>query len=291
MNFTATIRDPSLPPPTHTHTLPSWSSSASTKKSPAVGGQRRSRTLCRRTRWRGTPWSTGSKRAPSCRSSMLLCRRWGDWLVAVLKAFDFPVPEQVIKAPKKSKSSRRCRVPDFRFVPMEHQTGEQLVEMPTVVSFSSLQRTAEQSIDIPGTGRRPGGGGGLQSLHPGHSSTALVGEQIADIPVPRGRRGLGGFLQDRIQQRLCRSRFQFLTVVSMIFSQDRVQELHPQVLALWSEKKCGVRQPVRSSPGRLFFSCRSRRGLQLTQNIRSVLHCFVLQCSVKMTLLQDAAKT
>ena len=44
------------------------------------------------------------------------------------------------------------------------------------------------------------------------SSAASVGEQIADIPVPRGRGRLGGgslqwpggFLQDRIQQRLCR---------------------------------------------------------------------------------------
>ena len=29
---------------------------------------------------------------------------------------------------------------------------------------------------------------------------------------------------------------------------------------------------------------------RMTQNIRSVLHCFVLQCSVNFTLLQDAAK-
>ena len=58
---------------------------------------------------------------------------------------------------------------------MEHQTAEQLVEVPTVVSFSSLQWTAEQSIDIPGKGRRLGGGRGLQVLHPGHSSTASVG--------------------------------------------------------------------------------------------------------------------
>ena len=79
---------------------------------------------------------------------------------------------------------------------MELETAEQLVEVPTVVSFSSLQRTAEQSIDIPGTSRRRGGGGGLQGLHPGHSSSASAGEQIADIPVPRGRGGLGvGSLQ------------------------------------------------------------------------------------------------
>ena len=66
------------------------------------------------------------------------------------------------------------------------------MEVPTVVSFSSLQRTAEQSTDIPGTRRRRGGGGGFQGLLPGHSSTASVGERIVDIPVPRGRGGLVG---------------------------------------------------------------------------------------------------
>ena len=108
----------------------------------------------------------------------------GDQLVAVLRAFDFLVPEQVIKVPKLS--FRRGYVKNVRILPFEHQTAEQLVEVPTVVSFSSLERTAEQSIDIPGTGRRRGGGGGLQGLLPGHSSAASVGEQIADIPVPHG---------------------------------------------------------------------------------------------------------
>ena len=83
----------------------------------------------------------------------------GDQLVAVLKAFDFPVPVQVIE-------SAQAVIPSW--------LAEQLVEVVTVVSFASLQRTAEQSIDIPGTGRRRGGGGGLQGLHPGHSSTASV---------------------------------------------------------------------------------------------------------------------
>ena len=164
----------------------------------------------------------------------------GYQLVAVLKAFDFPVPEQVIKVTKKSKSSRRCFVPEFRFVPMEHQTAEQLVEVPTVVSFSSLQRTAEQSIDIPGTGRRRGGGGGLQGLHPGHSSTASAGEQIVDIPVPRGRGGLGGGSLQRFSPGQGATAFGGADHVDIrvpsgglkVFAQGRVQELHPQVLAL-----------------------------------------------------------
>ena len=45
-----------------------------------------------------------------------------------------------------------------------------------------------------------------------------------------------GFLQDRVQQRLVEQitvTSQFFEVeVSKVFAQDRVQELHPQVLAL-----------------------------------------------------------
>ena len=42
-----------------------------------MGCQGRSRTLRRRAGLSGTSCSTVSRRAPSCRSSMLLCRRWG----------------------------------------------------------------------------------------------------------------------------------------------------------------------------------------------------------------------
>ena len=95
---------------------------------------------------------------------------------------------------------------------------EQLVEVPTIVSFSSLQRTVEQNVDIPVVGGSGAGGGlsgflpgqlfsmpaeqivdnpapwlrlsgGLQGLHRGQSSTAFL-EQIAVSPDP------GGGLQD-----------------------------------------------------------------------------------------------
>ena len=57
----------------------------------------------------------------------------------------------------------------------------------------------EQNIDIPALhGRGRVGGGGLNGLHPGQSSTAFgevqhrfpaaTAEQIVDIPVPRGGR-------------------------------------------------------------------------------------------------------
>ena len=56
------------------------------------------------------------------------------------------------------------------------------------MSFSSLQRILEQTVDIPasrGRGRR----GGLQDFFPGQSSTAAAD---VDFPVPRG--DLQGFL-------------------------------------------------------------------------------------------------
>ena len=60
--------------------------------------------------------------------------------------------------------------------------GEQLVEVPTIVPYSSLlQQTVEQHVDIP----VPGGGGrlaGLQGSLPGQSSTAPSVVRIVDIP-------------------------------------------------------------------------------------------------------------
>ena len=106
-------------------------------------------------------------------------------LVDVLRFFNTlcPVAEQVIDVPKISlediPARRLCREP---------QLVEQLVEVPTVVSYSSLlQRTVEQTVDNPasrGRGRR----GGLHVFFPGQSSTAAT----VDIPVPRG--DLQGFL-------------------------------------------------------------------------------------------------
>ena len=163
-----------------------------------------------------TPWSSMLTSCPWFRSWTFLWRR-REGAGGGPADLDKPSSEQAIVVPKKSKSSRRCFVLEFCFVPMEHQTAEQLVEVPSTVSFSSLQRTAEQSVDIPGTGRRPGSGGGLQGLRPGQDSTALTlqflvivavglglqgfsqeqnsaafrGAEHVDIPVPKGRGGGG----------------------------------------------------------------------------------------------------
>ena len=103
-----------------------------------------------------------------------------------------PISEQVIEVPKFIIDD----IPTRTSVP-EPQMAEQLVEVPTVISYFSLQRSVEQHVDIP----VPGGGGpssGLQGFSSGQSSTASpskkriserIVEQIVD-PVSRG--GLHG---------------------------------------------------------------------------------------------------
>ena len=113
-------------------------------------------------------------------------------VVQFLAAQLLVVPEPVIEVPKilphDIPPRRGCR---------DAQLVEQLVEVPTTVSCSSLQRTVEQHVDIP----VPGGGGSVSGLHgflPRQRSTASpsrkriserIVEQIVD-PVSRG--GLHG---------------------------------------------------------------------------------------------------
>ena len=102
-------------------------------------------------------------------------------------------PVQVIEVPKilpHDVPRRRLR--------RRTQLAEQLVEVPTIISYSSLQRTVEQSVDIP----VPGRGGRiacLQGFLPRQSPTALHGsqerisEQIVEQNVDFA---VGGGLQD-----------------------------------------------------------------------------------------------
>ena len=100
-----------------------------------------------------------------------------------------PDPEQVIEVPK----ILPFDVP-MRAALRVTQLVEQLMEVPTTVSYSSLQRTVEQLVDIP----VPGGGAPSSGLHgflPRQRSTATpsskkriserIVEQIVD-PVSRG---------------------------------------------------------------------------------------------------------
>ena len=85
-----------------------------------------------------------------------------DQLQDIMRFFDtlLPVAEQVITMPK---------------ILLDDVLAEQPVEVPTIVSYSSLQRIMEQNVDIP----VPGGGGrnaGLQGFLPGteFNSAAFV---------------------------------------------------------------------------------------------------------------------
>ena len=115
----------------------------------------------------------------------------GKQVVEFMRKLDAPaLDEQVIAVPKISldRVSKRCPRPRTR-------RADQLVEVPTIISYSSLQqRFVEQTIDIPVPHDRGGrgGGGGLQGFSHGQGSTAFRGAEFVDIPVPPGRGGLGG---------------------------------------------------------------------------------------------------
>ena len=158
LNFTATIRDPS--------------------PAGALQPRRRAR--------QGAPDRLPVVSGPQERTK----RRTVDQMVDanVLRFFDTlcPVAEQVIDVPKiileDIPARRLCREP---------QLVEQLVEVPTIISFSSLQRIVEQNVAIPVLG---GGGpsSGLQGFSSGQCSTApqfseeriseRIVEQIVDTP-------------------------------------------------------------------------------------------------------------
>ena len=161
---------------------------------PCLGEPREPQDKGQGTRFSSAPWSSLPTTWPWSRFWPVLCRRWLDQLVAVLARYDTPIREQVIEVPRVL-----CPPRFSRTVLRTPQEVEQLVEVPTVLSYALLQQqTAEQVIDIPVPHRRRGQRG-LQGSHPGQRSTAKVVEQIVDIPV---RGGLPGFFpRQRSSQR------------------------------------------------------------------------------------------
>ena len=118
-------------------------------------------------------------------------------LVDILAPLDFRVAEQVIEVPKIVCPPRAART-----VLRAPQTADQLVEVPTIISYSSLlQRPVEQIADIPVPLGHGGRDADLQGFLRGQGPTAhssfleriseQIVEQIADIPVARG--GLADF--------------------------------------------------------------------------------------------------
>ena len=141
-------------------------------------------------------------------------------LVDILAPLDFRIAEQVIDVPKILCPPRAART-----VLREPQTVDQLVEVPTIVSWSLLQRIMEQHVDIP----VPGGGersAGLQGFLPGQSSTSLHGpqERISErneeqIAVSRVGDGLQDFLPGQ-------------SSTSLLGPQERISERNVEQIAV-----------------------------------------------------------
>ena len=85
----------------------------------------------------------------------------------------------------------------MRAVFRDPQLAEQLVEVPTIVSYSSLQLRMEHTVDIPVPGRG-GRTSGLQGFLPRQSSTALPSthERISERIVEQIVAFPGGGLED-----------------------------------------------------------------------------------------------
>ena len=101
----------------------------------------------------------------------------GEQVVEFMKKIDAPaLDEQVIAVPKISLDRIPQRCPRRR-----PRRAEQLVEVATITSYSSLQkRNAEQIIDIPVPHDRcgRGGGGGLQGFSLGDRGQQRTVEQM-----------------------------------------------------------------------------------------------------------------
>ena len=166
------------------------SSSRCSRKNSGVRGLTGCTRSGRRRGTSGTPWNRLSTALVP--SLDVLVPQMENQLVDVCRLFDVLIPEQVIEVPKISSTPRPPRRRRVRFA---EQTAEQLVEVPTIISYSSLQRTVEQNVNIPVPGRE-GQHVGLQGFLPRQRSTAVhaslersserIAEQIVDSRVLGG---------------------------------------------------------------------------------------------------------
>ena len=103
-----------------------------------------------------------------------------DTVLEFFRALDLPVVEQVIAVPKISTDRVSQRLVERRLP----QMVEQLVDVPTVLTPTRIAlQIAEQLVNFPVPQVSVSGGGHQGSL----SGQGSVGEQVVDIPVPRGR--------------------------------------------------------------------------------------------------------
>ena len=141
----------------------------------------------RRGRWSGTLGS-GSSWSIDSRS---LCRRWENSCPTSFSSSPLScrsLPSRLSKCRRSSWTRLRSAQ---RIVLRQPQMVEQLVHVPTVMSYLLLQQlTAEQIVDTPVPGGDGGGGrGGLQGSLPRQNSATLHVEQTYDIPVPGREEG------------------------------------------------------------------------------------------------------
>ena len=160
---------------------------------------------------------------------MLLCRRWWNSCQTCFRALS-PVPDQVTEVPKIFPEDVSLRT-----AVREPQLVEQLVEVPTVVSWSLLQRTVEQNVDIPAVGGS-GTGGGLSGFLPGQYYS-MTAEQIVDNtrkrPAVPGHPCLGEPRgpQARIQQRTMEQLADVVPMVQILdFPVPQMVEQLPDVM-------------------------------------------------------------
>ena len=140
----------------------------------------------------GTPWSRGLSTRLYVQILDALVPLKMEQLVDFFKDLDIEVPAQVIEVPKISQDI----IPQ-RSVDLVPQMVEQLMEVPTIVSYSSLHRSVEHRVDIPVPGRG-WRSFGLQGFLPGQSSTTpqFSKKRISERTVEQIVRFPGEGLQD-----------------------------------------------------------------------------------------------
>ena len=178
-------------------------SSHCTRKNSGARGLTASLASGRKCGFCSAPWSRSSTQCQWSRCSTTLSSRWrNSWW----KSFDSSsrvgrwVPSRFWTWLSTSRLST-CPRSSSRTSRREPQMVEQLVEVPTIVSFSSLQRIVDTPVPrrcgvegqqgfLPGQSSSSSAGrgrsGGLQGFLPGQGSLQRTGEQIIDTPV-RGR--------------------------------------------------------------------------------------------------------
>ena len=163
------------------------------------GSQGRSRTLRRKRGLCGTPWSTGLKRAPSCRSPMLQCRRVGtSWWSSICRSLSW-----LSKCPRSLLHPVVLATARFPWCRRRNSWWKCLRSFPILLCTGLWSRTLT-----------------FQFL------------MVVTVWAGRGEEVFKVYAQDRIQQRFVEQKtltFQFFMVVAevevfKVYALDRIQQ-------------------------------------------------------------------